>query len=148
MVKGGRDFWGLHDVHVVTNDFKPSDVLRKSDDTEQTTMATSYVKMKEIVFYPDGPFGKAELRIKFDLKAAAGEGAYGRIYKNGYAIGTERATGSTEYVTYTEDLKGWVVGDHIELWAHAGLGTIPPGAYVRNFRVYADIVKSPYEASW
>jgi len=148
MVKGGPDFWGAKEVYTITYDFVPSDVLRKSDDAEAGTLSTSYVKMKSIVFYPEGPIGKAELRIKFDLKATSGETASGRIYRNGVAIGTERSTTSTTYVTYTEDIKGWKIGDTIELWAKSYPGTYAPGATVRNFRVYADIVKAAKEASW
>jgi len=127
--------------------FKPSDVLRRSDDEEESTTATTYVELKMIEFDPEGTINKAKLRIKFDLKRAVTGKAYAQIYRNGVAIGTERWTQSFDYVTYTEDIHGWSVGDEIQLWAK-GAEAGGAEAWVRNFRVYADIEEMTYAASW
>lgn len=65
----------------------------------------SYAKVKEI-YVP----GSGTLRIKFKLRSNALSGsvdAYGRIYKDGTAIGTERSNSrliSDDFVEYSEDL--------------------------------------------
>jgi len=126
-------------------DFKPSDNLRKSDDAEVNITGGSYYKIKTITFDPSGVLNSAKLRIKFDIHAGSGGGAYGKIYKNGVAFGAEHSTSSTAYVTFSDDLSPWAVGDTIELW---GYWVTSAAAYVRNFRVYADIVEMSYVASW
>jgi len=118
---------------------KPSDNLKASSDNVQNTTSASYTKIKEITVADYAPkisdkdIGK--LRIKFDLATNnTSVAAYGRIYKNGSAVGTERSTQSTSYVTFTEDLE-FKAGDKIQLYAHSNGTSI---ASVRNFRIYAD----------
>jgi len=118
---------------------KPSDNLKASSDSEQNTTSATYVKIKEIVVADYAPkindkdVGK--LRIKFDLATNdTSVAAYGRIYKNGVALGTERSTQQTTYQTYTEDLE-FKAGDKIQLYAHSDGSKL---AKVSNFRVYAD----------
>jgi len=118
---------------------KPSDNLKASSDSEQNTTSATYVKIKEIVVADYAPkindkdIGK--LRIKFDLSTNnTSVTAYGQIWKNGNAVGTERSTQSTGYVTFTEDLE-FKAGDKIQLYAHSNGSKL---ANVRNFRIYAD----------
>jgi hypothetical protein len=110
------------------------DNLCVSSDGEKKTTSQSYVKAKEIKVYRPGTY-----RIKFDL-AIRGSGltAYGRIYRNGEAIGTERSTSKTSWTTFSEDIAGWEEGDLIQLYYHHTGGTKSEGARVRNFRVYYD----------
>jgi hypothetical protein len=118
---------------------KPSDNLKASSDSTQNTTSASYTKIKEITVADYAPkindkdIGK--LRVKFDLATNnASVAAYGRIYKNGVALGTERSTTGTSYTTYSEDLE-FKAGDKIQLYAHSdGTNT----ASVKNFRIYAD----------
>src|SRR3990172_11440961 len=81
----------------VTLAYVAGDILRAYADTEGTGATTVYVKKKEIVL----DFGGA-LRIKFDLKHSGSGTTYGRIYRNGVAVGTERSTTSTTSVTFSE----------------------------------------------
>lgn len=118
---------------------KPSDNLKASSDSEQSTNASNYAKLKEIVVADYAPkindkdVGK--FRIKFDLATDnSSVVVYGRIYKNGNAVGTARSTQSTTYVTFTEDLE-FKAGDKIQLYAHSDGSKL---VKVRNFRVYAD----------
>lgn len=55
--------------------------------------------------------------VVFDLKlgGTGGVAAYGRIYKNGVAFGTEQSTASGTYVEKAESLT-FAAGDTIELW--------------------------------
>jgi len=124
------------DTHLVS---KPSENLKYSDDTEVTETATSYTKKKEKAI-PEyavvaiGFTGSGKFRIKFDLKSSAAFSAYGRIYKNGVAVGTERINATTGYITYTEDIE-FKAGDLVQIYAKA---TSTYTAYVRNFRIYCD----------
>jgi hypothetical protein len=118
---------------------KPSNNLKVSSDSTQNTTNASYVKIKEITVADYAPkisdkdIGK--LRVKFDLATNnTSVAAYGRIYKNDTALGTERSTNSTNYTTYSEDLE-FKAGDKIQLYAHSNGTNI---ANVKNFRIYAD----------
>ena len=64
------------------------------------------------------------------------KGFYFLPFLGGVAVGTERETTSTSYVTYSENISGWSAGDTVELWYKAiGSGAI---VSVRNFSVMAD----------
>ena len=116
-----------------------SDVLMNSDDTEELKYGQEYEVQKE--FDPillNLHSNDSEFRIKFDMKTSnVGNLVYGRIYRNGVAVGTERSTSSTSYTTYSQDITGWSEGDFIQLYTYAGALGIRP--YVMNFRVYGDI---------
>ena len=108
------------------------DNLCVSSDSVKETTSETYVKAKEIKVYRPGTY-----RIKFDL-AIVGIGltAYGRIYRNGSPIGTERSNSDGTDITFSEDTTGWEEGDLIQLYHHHTGGTGSEGASVRNFRVY------------
>ena len=113
----------------------PSETLRLSDDTEATTTSTTYVKLKEITLTDDGI---TAIRTKFDLRADADyQSAWGRIYKNDVAVGTERYKDRASWDTYTEDIV-CIKGDKIQLYAKTG-NVLKP-AHVRNFRIYYSFV--------
>ena len=107
-----------------------SDVLLLANDTERSIYKTAYYKLKE------SRVGGGALRIAFDLKAQypVEDNVYAKIYRNGVAVGTERITTSATYVTFSEDLSGWLPGDLCQVYVH---GTAYSQlAYVRNFRIY------------
>ena len=115
-----------------------SDTLLDSSDNEEYHVALAYIKEKEITIPNDIFSNDSELRIKFDLKSANGAvTVYGRIYRNGVAVGTERSTTSTSYVNFSEDISGWSAGDLIQLYTRTGSNGIV--VYVQNFRVYGDM---------
>jgi hypothetical protein len=102
-----------------------------SSDTEvSNTGAGSYEKKKEIQTKVSGRF-----RIKFDLRTGnIAYTAYGQIYKNGAAIGTERTTTSVTYTTYSEDLT-FNRDDLIQLYIKSSnIGM----ALTQNFRVFGN----------
>ncbi|MGD0336717.1 MAG: hypothetical protein ABSB18_06420 [Candidatus Omnitrophota bacterium] len=115
------------------------DTLVTSADTERSgtnNYPSSYTKVKEFTVDQPGIY-----RISFDLKTW-GDGsayAYGQIFKNGNPIGTERSTNSHSniegqgYVTYSEDISGWVAGDKIQLYIKTNDGYYP---MTRYFRIY------------
>jgi hypothetical protein len=80
----------------------------------QETIATSitYIALKQIRLDRGGT-----LRISFKLRRVGGSlSVYGRVYRNGSAVGTERSTTSTSGDTYTQDISGWSAGDRIQVY--------------------------------
>lgn len=98
-----------------------------SADTERTDVTGTYTKKKEIEVAEGGTY-----RVVFDIRTDnVADAAYGRVYKNGSAFGTEQSTNSATYVTKTEDL-AFVPGDLIQLYIHrSGTST----ALTQNFRL-------------
>ncbi|MCK4518415.1 hypothetical protein KAT92_06565, partial [Candidatus Babeliales bacterium] len=121
-------FPGLLQKYVISDD------LLHSHDGESYSASDAYVKVKTITINTLSPT-PVTLRIKFDIRTNNSPlHAYGRIYKNGVAVGTERSRNSTGYVTFSEDIS-FAQGDTLELWVHRS-GTC--WCYYRNFRVYGN----------
>jgi len=99
----------------------------------------SYAKRKTITF-PNG-LGPGTYRVYFEA-AVSGSGvgaAYGRVYKNGTAIGTARYGSTTTFVGWDQDFNGPLnPGDTIELWGYFS-GDAGATGYLRNFRVKYDL---------
>ena len=100
--------------------YTAGDTLLASADTETTTApGTSYVKRKEIRTDRGGT-----LRVLFKINTQdSGETAYGRIYRNGIAVGTEQACNyfpgdpPPDVCETSEDIAGWTPGDLVQLYA-------------------------------
>jgi len=110
---------------------KVSSGLRNSNDAEQNTTETSYVKLKEILLNEDIDV----LKIGFTSKmGSGGTSGKARIYKNGVALGTEQSIVDSGDQTHTQDFTEFSSGDLIQIYAHVNTGgwTI----YVWNFRFY------------
>lgn len=119
-------------AYVETNVTYADATLRNSNDTEKSTASQALTKIKEV------SLGAAlgSCRIKFDLKSSIDPTEVeGRIYKNGVAVGTLRTEAGNVYVTYSEDLTGFVSGDLIQIYARAAGGG-GQSAYVQNMRFY------------
>jgi len=110
-----------------------SDVLRDSNDSIESLGSGAYAKIKDIGPVPEGVLS-GTLRIKFAMNETATGSSYGRIYRNGVAVGTERSTAGASYTTWSEDIAGWTTGDTIELWGIHDTGD----GNVKEFRVYCD----------
>ena len=122
-----------YNVYSLSLGIAPSDDLLSSADTARLTSNAAYTLLKEIEIDKIG----GDLRIKFDLRAdqpSTAPGAYGQIWKNGAAIGTERTDNTGNYVTFSEDLTGFLPGDLIQIYAKKGTAVV--SAYVQNFRIY------------
>ena len=95
-------------------------------DVVATTLSETYVLMKMFTVLQTGTF-----RTSFAIRGInPATTAYGRIYKNGAAFGTERSKRDNTYQTFTEDL-AFNVGDTCEMW----LKNSNDGAYVQSFRM-------------
>jgi len=95
--------------------------------TSENTNSISYVEKFCAVILQSGYY-----KVSFDLRRV-GNTAYGRVYKNGSAFGTERVTGSTTYVNFTEDLY-FAAGDTIQLFARNSVGGTE-STDVKSFKV-------------
>jgi len=109
----------------------PSDNLQASAVNVRNGTNSGYHKEKEIEVKHWG-----KIRVKFDIKSEAGGTAYGRIYVNGVAVGTERTTTETTYQTYSEDI-AVEHGDLVQLYMKI-IGGGGENWYARNFRLYWD----------
>jgi hypothetical protein len=87
------------------------DTLISAANTQQQTFASSYTKLKEITIGFTGTY-----TISFKLSATGGT-AYGRVYKDGVAFGSQRNTSGSSYTTYTQNL-AFTAGDQVQLYAY------------------------------
>lgn len=113
-----------------------SDVLRNSHDAESANVtSTSYVKMKTITITRGI---KGTLRFKVGLWISSSSyTVYGKVYKNGVAVGVEKSWGTIGWSsTLVDDVNVGEVkaGETLEMWikVSAGIGK------VRNFRINYD----------
>jgi hypothetical protein len=117
-------------IHVYSN---AGATTRSSNDTQKNTTSSSYAKLKETKM---GEPVKG-VRIKFTLKTSnINYEAYGQIYRNGVAVGTERSTTSTGGEEFYEDFDAaWTTNDLIQVYTYrTGTAT----AYVLDFRFCYD----------
>jgi len=109
--------------------FTASDTLFASNDGLAGAGSTDYALRKSLNSVWGGT-----VRVKFSIYAAASlTTAYGRIYVNGVAVGTERSTTSKTAVEFSEDIT-INVGDKVEIWLKGDSGSYY--AYATNFRLY------------
>jgi len=114
------------------------DQLLDSDDSSENTSSTTYT-LKKTITVPDI---RGTLRISFRLNTGTDfKYAYGRIYKNSVAIGTERTVFTTGFQTFSEDIAGWESGDDIELYIKA---ESPATAYAEQLRIRGGILPNPW----
>ena len=134
-IKSGVNLFGVAGTYNNAPTIAASDNLKASADTERTNQTTTWTKYKQMTILFGGT-----IRVKFGLRGWSGNyAAYGRIYKNGAAVGTSQGTSSINVVTYSEDISV-SAGDLIQLYSAAEITN--EGARVSNFRVYYDINNS------
>ncbi|MDD4985833.1 MAG: hypothetical protein PHQ43_08595 [Dehalococcoidales bacterium] len=109
--------------------------LLVSNDAASYNQETSYTLAKTIYLCDRG----GTYRIKFDLQNVNGTGTtYGKIYRNGTPVGTERTKADNVFETFSEDISGWSAGDSVQLYCY-GNPASGPRVDFRNLRVYASI---------
>lgn len=102
--------------------------IQATADTERTTSSNTYVKLKDISINNIG----GVIHTTFDLKTDNGaNAAFGRVYVNDIAVGTERTTTSTSFVTFVEDITV-VAGDNVQIYAHTTSGDV---ARIQNYQI-------------
>lgn len=94
-------------------DYVAGDYLIAGPSRFANISSTSYTKIAEIYIPRAGT-----LRVKFSVgNNDGGITMYGRIYRNGSAVGTERSVLGTTSIDLSEDISGWVAGDLLQLYA-------------------------------
>ena len=107
------------------------DKLISSSDGTVGGTDDAYTKIRETEIVKSGA-----LRIKFSLHTNnASHATYGRIYRNGVAVGTERSSVQTSAEEFSEDIAGWTAGDLVQIYYHRSEFNL---SSVSNFRIYAD----------
>jgi hypothetical protein len=101
-----------------------------SHDGEVSTDSTSYAKIAAVRV---GKIGTVS--VIFDLRKNGSVTGYGRIYRNGIAVGTERSTTSSSFVTQSAEDITVLPGDTLELWAYI---SVTGFTFAQNFRVRCD----------
>lgn len=76
-------------------------------------------------------------RVSFWLHGGGTTTAYGQIYKNGSALGTLRANGTSNYVEYTEDLS-FAAGDTCQLFVYCSASSATGNFKNFGFRITAN----------
>jgi len=115
--------------------------LLKADDSERSSDSNTMVRLKEIIIPDQQMIGPAStFTISFDARAKPfGNVGQAQVYRNGSAVGALFNLTET-YTTYTQILGGWLPGDKIQIYGHAG-GSILEVYRVRvkNFRIYGTL---------
>jgi len=116
-----------------------SDIARHSNDTDRTCFQLAYAKTKETKV--DTTVYSVAMRIKFDLMSPDVNAAFGKIYRNGVAIGAEHThvNDAGVYHTYSDDFdtSAWAVGDLIQVYSYGPNANNQP-MHVKNFRICYD----------
>lgn len=110
------------------------------DDDVFSTAGNVY---SEVVGYVVPFFGSVS--VVFSLAATSGGTAYGRIYKNGAAVGTQRSTSSTSYTAYTETV-AVEAGDRLSIYSRTSNPTYP--ALVKDIYLKASAAMSAIMMRW
>jgi len=98
---------------------------------------TSVAKVKEIHIDYLIP-SPSTIRISFELSSAGADyTAYGQIYKNGVAYGTQQSQLGTAWATFIEDLE-FSQDDAIQLYITTSTGSI--AAYSQNLKITGVVV--------
>lgn len=111
------------------------DLLASNDADKNVGLTTTYWKVKEFTIVADA-YPVARMRIKFTLNDNGGSGVYGKIYRNGVAIGTERTIATAVDTEFTEDFNfsDLRIMDTIELWGK-NASVVGSSGFVKNFRL-------------
>ena len=104
---------------------------------EVSTTSGAYAKVKTLYVGHKGTY-----RIKFEIKRSTTGTAYGRIYRNGSAVGTVQTSTSYVYVTKSEDISGWAAGDACEIYLHHNGNYL---VFAKNLKIYCDGARVVWE---
>lgn len=118
--------------------FVASATLQHSNDTSKGfTGVTTYTKKKEIKL-TEAVAGSVRIKFTFTGNGYSNE-VYGRIYKNGVALGTEQIHGNNPNPEEaSEDFSSisWQVNDLLQVYCKETAHPASPA--VSNFRIYYD----------
>jgi len=124
--------------------YRITDDIYLASDGQRSTNNLTDTEVKRMTLPADFP--AQNIRVFFNMKSGnAGATAYGRVYKNSAAHGTQRSTTNIAYQPYTEDL-AYAPGDTIQLYirrsAVDGWHT-----FIEDFRVLGTVTLDEYTIS-
>ncbi len=98
-----------------TGVFTPGDILIADTGVlvPDPTNSETYEKVVEFVL---GQGGAVRAMAAFSAFTDSGATAYGRIYRNGVAVGAEWSTTTDNYEEFSQDIGGWMPGDLCQLY--------------------------------
>jgi hypothetical protein len=132
-IKVGVNLFGKTGTHNTVESFGAGDnIWYNSTSTAIFFTETSYTKKIEVTAKRTGTY-----RITFEIVGSGTNYAYGRIYKNGVAVGTERVNNTVSWVEYSEDLS-FTAEDEIQLYVKSQTGAGGVTAY-RSFKIKTDV---------
>lgn len=108
-----------------------SDDVITDNDASKSTASATYVKVKGITL--KNAIGT--VRVSFTMTTSVAGDSFGRIYRNGGAVGTERNEPLEQWTTYEEDISGWSVDDELELYCYNNGATTT----VKNLRILGTV---------
>lgn len=126
---GSNASWGALSSHTYSAD---ESAIIASALTEKTTNSTTYTKAKEITLV-----GAGTLYFTWYYKVNSQTG-YVRIYRNDVAVGTEKTTSSTDYVSETDTISGWSDGDKIQVYYKSNSGGVNQ-VYIKDFKIFGTV---------
>jgi hypothetical protein len=107
--------------------------VKYSADTERTLSDASYTLQKAIKIRVPGT-----VRVSFDIARTTATDGYGKVYKDGVAVGIQRVESAGNYTTFTEDFS-ITYPCVLQLYTY---GNGSNGHKIRNFRISYDIAKT------
>ena len=117
-------------TYLKLQDVSVGDRCVASNEVGRSTVSVIYVIVKETQIGQGGAY-----RIRFNLRSSSGSAVFGKIYRNGVAVGTERSTTSVTDVLFSEDIAGWTATERVQLFAKATGGAT---AHVNFLQLYVD----------
>ncbi|GAH22949.1 unnamed protein product, partial [marine sediment metagenome] len=97
-------------------------------DVEGQHNSVSFIKKKEVTLKRAGA-----IRVKFDMKSSDPSAAQGEVRKNDVLVGATQSQGGTTFVTKSQDISGWAIGNKCQLWMKAYHADVP--VRWKNFRL-------------
>lgn len=124
-----------------------SDTVITEDTTERTGETDAYAKVSE--FTVKSLVLSCTARIVFNLKRTGAFGnAYGKLYKNGVAVGTQRINSTDVYAEFSEDLDLTGTGHTIELWMKRSTAGLIPTTNLFSIRGLETTIGADWEQTY
>jgi hypothetical protein len=130
----------VNSIDAVGGSVLPKEVsanLRNSHNAEahHGTNDASYHLLKTMTF----TYGiKGNLRVKFDRKANGAYVVYGRLYKNGVALGTADGGSDQTYTEFSEDVDVGTVAPGETLQMYGKAEAAGAEIWIKDFQLYYD----------
>jgi len=132
----------IHDKRIMITgtvyDLAPGGALLGSDTAEENITTSGYLLYKTISIPTDIRANSIELSFSWTMKGVATGTVYGRIYRYGSPVGTEKNISGSVHTSVSDIVDGWSPGDTIQLYCKRGTST---DGWVASFKVSGAYVK-------